>query len=135
VPPSRAHEQLERIRRRLDGSGKQRGRRLPIILADVEPARLELADDPVELDRIERARLEDLDQLRALDRARRLGRLEQPLQVLALEESLEVDPRLGWSVVVIFACRRTTLAAASRSRNRRAHRSRRQPFEPPGIEE
>src|SRR5207247_2876111 len=73
VPPGLAQEELERIRRRLDGSGKKRGRPLPIVLADVEPTRLELANDPVDLDRIERLRLQDLDQLHALDRARRRG--------------------------------------------------------------
>ncbi len=92
--PGFAEEELEGIRR-LDRGGEERGRRLPIVLADLEPARLKLADDPLDLDRVEPERLQDLHQLRALDRARRLGGLEHPLEVFALEERLEVDRRLG----------------------------------------
>ena len=129
VPPGLAQEELERIRRRLDGSGKERGRRPPIVLADVEPARLELTDDPVDLDGVERVRLQDLHQLHALDRARRLGRLEQPLEVLALEEGLEVDRRLG-----LVRCRHLRVSPINPSQCVAIARSRLAPIAPAALE-
>src|SRR5439155_25224830 len=79
VPARLAQEELERVRRRLYRRHDRRGwgRRLGLPVEHLDPALLELAVDAVDLERIERERLQRLAELALPDRARLLRAFEQ----------------------------------------------------------
>src|SRR5581483_2681821 len=83
-----AQEELERVRRRLDGlDGGRRRRGLLLLLLGLLGEELDPA--PVEL-----GRLEQLDELLLAQLAARLGGLEQSCQLLVDEDGLDLDGQL-----------------------------------------
>ena len=92
-------EELQRIRRRLDD--RRRGRRLlralldhPRVVDDLDPARLDLAVEQVDLELVELVGLDQLVEL-GLPHAGLGGRVEQCDDVLVLEHGLDLDRHQG----------------------------------------
>ena len=101
MPAGLAQEELKRVGRRLGGGGRRRRRRrrrlldLARVVDDVDAARLELAEEQVDLEDVELVRLGDLGELALPDRARGLCRLEQDLEVLVVQDGLDLDRHLA----------------------------------------
>jgi hypothetical protein len=86
-----AQEELQRVRGRL-GHGHD-GRRLRRLLGrvdEVDAARVELAVDEIDLDRVEVVHLDQLDKLGALQGPGSLAGLEERPDLLDLEEPLDL---------------------------------------------
>jgi hypothetical protein len=95
VAPGLAEEQLERVRRRLDGRGGDgsalhRGR-----LHDLDAPLVELADERLLLEPVELVGLDDLVDVGRADRAGLLAGLEQRPELILGEQGLDVDGRHG----------------------------------------
>ena len=87
MAPGLPQEELERIRRRLDGRG-QRGDGLGVgrLLDDLDTALVQLAQEGVLLELGELVRLGDLGEVGGANRAGLLGLLEQVADVLEAED-------------------------------------------------
>ncbi len=127
VPAGLAQKKLQRVGRRLDGRGQDGGCCLALVLDQLVAAGLELAEDEVGLNRIEPMDVEQLAELGALDRPLRIRDFEELEEVLALEESLEIDCRLigplsGRHPRLTFRSSRPDARSSAPSLARGAHR-------------
>jgi hypothetical protein len=95
VPAGLAQEELQRVGGRLLGLHRRlrrRGRLLGDRLLDhLDPARLELAVERLELQLLRLQRLEDVDQLGLANRSRRFGRLQQLDDVVVSQQMVDLD--------------------------------------------
>ena len=104
VPAGLAEEELQRVRRRLDGAAATAGVGEPLLLGllddELDPSAVELLVHGFELERLELERLEDLVQVDLPHLPVRFGGFEQRRKLLVHEDRIDLDRQRcsPWSV-------------------------------------